>query len=218
MMRKSKHAGVSLTAGWSEALLKAIVGYVNSGKRDNYFTVFKFKIDGFLQKVDEDGYELKGLRYAEIERKAYGSIQIEIRDSELILPVFVTFRVKQENEEFPSELGKEIDAEYVKPYYIGWCHFNEYYVDSSSRVPSLDFVIWLLPEEWESVKESLLFAKSPPVMSVQVEFPSKPDPSTLVPENLKEGLYVLHFRVRGVLAFDSKALLENPVFKFNYDL
>jgi hypothetical protein len=171
-----------------------------------------------VQHLDGDSCELKGYRKVEIERKAYGRTQIETRNSELILPVFLTFCVKRKDEEFPSALGKTVDGIYVNPYYIGWLHFNEYEVESSSRVPSLDFVIWLHPEEWQSVRDSLLIANIPPVMSVQVEFPFKPDPSTLLPENLGQGLYVLHFSMSGVLAFDSEALSENPLFRFNWEL
>jgi hypothetical protein len=217
-MRKSKHANTTLTGGWSQVLLKPFVENVRLNKSNTYYAVYKFKIDGLVQNLDEDSYELKGYREVEIKRKAYGRTQIETRNSELILPVFVTFCVKRKDEEFPSALGKTVDDIYVNPYYIGWLHFSEYEVDSSSRVPFLDFVIWLLPEEWQSMRESLLIAKFPPVMSVQVEFPFKPDPSILLPENSKKGLYLLHFSMSGVLAFDSKALFENPVFKFNWDL
>ena len=135
-MRKTKHPEASLTEGWSQALLKPFVRHVRCGKHDNYNVIYKFKLDGFQQNFDEDGYEHMGLRYAKTERKAYGRTEIEMGNSKLNVSVFVTFCIKQEGEEFPSALGKRLDGRYVHPYYIGWFHFNEYDVDSSKRVPS----------------------------------------------------------------------------------
>ena len=165
-MGKNTHPKPTLTGVWSPNLLKPFVENLRPSESNTYRTGYRFRIDGLVQQVDEDSYELKGFRETEIERKAYGGKQIETRNSELILPVLVTFRVRRKDEEFPSALGKTVDGIYVNPYYTGWLHFNEYEGDHSSRVPFLDFVIWLLPEEWEAVRESLLIAKVPPVMSV----------------------------------------------------
>jgi hypothetical protein len=176
--------------------------------------VFSFTIDGLLQRMVK----------FEFERKGYGTF--EIMSLKLKVPVVVQFCVKADDQsEFPPGLRKVDSNKYPDGYYIGWLHFSEYHQPhvhcSDPGVPTLDFTIWLLPEEWQSLKESMLIAKwnsYSPIIAVTVEFPGKPDPNNLDTTIVDKTLYLLQFKVESLLSFDTRTLFKHPVFRSDTDL